>query len=112
MDVCDLLNELHNELEIRVDDPLVDNEIRQLRTQIKDCLSNIQEIKENREGYIQNNRLSRLASKIFTPYIMYLSLFMRNVAQDTRKLGQTFNRDFITVVLQKHLECFNNNGDE
>ena len=108
MDVSQLLQEIENELDIKTDDILINTEIQMIRKQIKESIMNINDIKSDRETFKRDKKIQRLTFKIMMPYILYVSMFMRDIAIEN---NLEINKDFITVVLQKHLEHINNNNE-
>jgi hypothetical protein len=112
MDVSQLLLEISNELDIKTDDVFVNNEITSLKKALHDAISNIELLRTDREEYINAHRANRLARKIFTPYVMYLTMFMKDALLHNKDIGSELNKHFVTAVLQKHLESLDNNEQD
>lgn len=107
-DICQLLHELLSELDISVHDPLVNKEVQTVKKCIQDAIANIHEIKKDRTDYSQNVVKTNCIYKIFAPYIMYLTLLGANVSIPH---SRDFEYNFVTAILQKHLESIiNHNG--
>lgn len=104
MDVQELLQGLYDELNIKVDDHLVRTEVECLKKQIQECMTSINDIRRDPKEHLKNIKRHRIVMKIIFPYITYLHTIIDDI-----DLNLEFSRDFITAILQKHLQTFDNN---
>lgn len=104
-DIRQVLEDIYSELEISLDDTLIQREIDTIRRQIRESITTIDEINDNRQKYVRERDKERFMFKIIFPYMVYL----HNLIDKTDKKIE-FSPDFITEILQKHLEVIGNNG--
>lgn len=104
MDIQELLQSLHDELDIKIGNKLVRTEVDCLKKQIQDCITSVNDIRSNPEEHIKNIKRHRIVMKIVFPYITYLHSIVDDI-----DLNLEFSKDFITAILEKHLQTFDNN---
>lgn len=103
MDIQELLQNLHDELDIKIENKLVRSEVECLRKQIQECITSINDIRSDPEEHIKNIKRHRIVMKIIFPYITYLHSIINKV-----DLELEFSKDFITAILEKHLQTLDN----
>lgn len=103
MDIQELLQSLQDELEINIDNKLVRSEVECLRKQIQECITSVNDIRNNPEEHIKNIKRHRIVMKIIFPYITYLHTVVNDIDLDLE-----FSKEFITAILEKHLQTLDN----
>lgn len=108
MDIRELLQNVLNEIDVKIDDPLVASEVEAVKKQLSDSIDAIDEIGANRQQYMYIKRKNRFIMRLMFPYIIYLSMVIDQVPV-SKTHNNVFNREFITEILQKHLDIDGNN---
>jgi hypothetical protein len=103
MDIQELLQNLHDELNIKIGNKLVRTEVECLKKQIQDCITSINDIRTDPEEHNKNIKRHRIVMKVMFPYITYLHSIVQDIDLDLE-----FSKDFITAILEKHLQTLDN----